>query len=127
MAADTLLEVTDLSVSFRSEKGMVHILERISFTVGAQEILSIVGESGSGKSMTSLAVMRLITDPNAVISIGYLQDGILAKVDRASMLCSLEARTPFLDLEMANLARRIPSSRPTFGSYPSTRRAFSIE
>ncbi len=38
----------------------------------------------------------------------YLQDGILAKVDRASMLCSLEARTPFLDIEVANLARRIP-------------------
>jgi asparagine synthase (glutamine-hydrolysing) len=38
----------------------------------------------------------------------YLQDGILAKVDRASMLCSLEARTPFLDLEVANVARRIP-------------------
>jgi asparagine synthase (glutamine-hydrolysing) len=38
----------------------------------------------------------------------YLQDGILAKVDRASMMCSLEARSPFLDLEMVNLARRIP-------------------
>lgn len=38
----------------------------------------------------------------------YLQDGILAKVDRASMLCSLEARTPFLDIEVADLARRIP-------------------
>lgn len=38
----------------------------------------------------------------------YLQDGILAKVDRASMLCSLEARSPFLDIEVANLARRIP-------------------
>jgi asparagine synthase (glutamine-hydrolysing) len=40
----------------------------------------------------------------------YLQDGILAKVDRASMLCSLEARSPFLDLEVVNLARRIPAS-----------------
>lgn len=38
----------------------------------------------------------------------YLQDGILAKVDRASMMCSLEARSPFLDIEVANLARRIP-------------------
>lgn len=38
----------------------------------------------------------------------YLQDGILAKVDRASMLCSLEARSPFLDIEVADLARRIP-------------------
>jgi asparagine synthase (glutamine-hydrolysing) len=39
----------------------------------------------------------------------YLQDGILAKVDRASMLCSLEARSPFLDLEVVDLARRIPA------------------
>ena len=40
----------------------------------------------------------------------YLQDGILAKVDRASMLNSLEARSPFLDIEVANLARKIPHS-----------------
>jgi asparagine synthase (glutamine-hydrolysing) len=38
----------------------------------------------------------------------YLSDGILAKVDRASMLCSLEARSPFLDIDVANVARRIP-------------------
>jgi asparagine synthase (glutamine-hydrolysing) len=38
----------------------------------------------------------------------YLQDGIMAKVDRASMLCSLEARSPFLDIEFVDLARRIP-------------------
>jgi asparagine synthase (glutamine-hydrolysing) len=38
----------------------------------------------------------------------YLQDGILAKVDRASMMNSLEARSPFLDIEFVNLARRIP-------------------
>jgi peptide/nickel transport system ATP-binding protein len=63
-----LLDVRDLCVSFRSERGIIRILENVSFTVGAQEILSIVGESGSGKSMTSLAIMRLITDPNAIIS-----------------------------------------------------------
>lgn len=71
MAADTqspLLDVQNLCVSFRSERGLIRILEDVSFSVGQNEILSIVGESGSGKSMTSLAIMRLITDPNAVIS-----------------------------------------------------------
>ena len=38
----------------------------------------------------------------------YLQDGILPKVDRASMMHGLEARSPFLDLEVADFARRLP-------------------
>lgn len=38
----------------------------------------------------------------------YLQDGILAKVDRASMMNSLEARAPLLDLALADFARRLP-------------------
>ena len=76
----TLLDVRDLCVSFRSERGIIRILENVSFTVGQREILSIVGESGSGKSMTSLAVMRLITDPNAIItgSITYKGRDLLA-------------------------------------------------
>lgn len=38
----------------------------------------------------------------------YLQDGILAKADRASMMNSLEVRSPFLDIEVADFARRLP-------------------
>jgi asparagine synthase (glutamine-hydrolysing) len=39
----------------------------------------------------------------------YLQDDILMKVDRASMLNSLEVRAPFLDIDLVNRVRRIPS------------------
>jgi len=39
----------------------------------------------------------------------YLQDGILAKADRASMMNSLEVRSPFLDIEVADFARKLPS------------------
>jgi asparagine synthase (glutamine-hydrolysing) len=46
----------------------------------------------------------------------YLQDDILVKVDRASMLCSLEARSPFLDIEVVDLARRIPWQLKLHGS-----------
>jgi asparagine synthase (glutamine-hydrolysing) len=38
----------------------------------------------------------------------YLQDDILTKVDRASMMHSLEVRAPFLDIEVIDFVRRIP-------------------
>ena len=38
----------------------------------------------------------------------YMQDDILTKVDRASMMHSLEVRAPFLDIELVDFARRIP-------------------
>jgi asparagine synthase (glutamine-hydrolysing) len=40
----------------------------------------------------------------------YLSEDILTKVDRASMLCSLETRAPLLDQEVIELAARMPSS-----------------
>ncbi len=62
-----LLKVRDLSVSFRTARGLVRAVEGLSFELHAGEILGVVGESGSGKSISLLAVMGLIQDPNALI------------------------------------------------------------
>ena len=55
-----LLEIDDLSVIFRSERGEVRAVSSVSLKVDAGETLAIVGESGSGKSVTALSVLRLL-------------------------------------------------------------------
>jgi peptide/nickel transport system ATP-binding protein len=66
--AEPLLEVRDLSIEFRTRGGRVRAVDRLSFTVGEREIVGLVGESGSGKTISMLASVGLISDPNAVVS-----------------------------------------------------------
>ncbi len=62
-----LLEVTDLSVRFETDDGIVHAVDRLSFTLAEREVLGIVGESGCGKSVTAMSLLRLLPT-TAVIS-----------------------------------------------------------
>jgi len=55
-----VLQVSNLTTSFRTDEGWKPIVKDISFSLKPKETLAIVGESGSGKSVTALSIMRLL-------------------------------------------------------------------
>jgi peptide/nickel transport system ATP-binding protein len=63
-----VLRVRDLNIAFRTKNGVTNAVENLSFDVEAREILGLVGESGSGKTLSMLACLGLINDPNAIIT-----------------------------------------------------------
>ena len=75
MSEAPLLEVEDLRVRFKTQRGLVHAVNGISFDVRPGETLGLVGESGCGKSVTALATMGILPRAARITSGSIRLDG----------------------------------------------------
>jgi len=62
-----ILDVKNLRTTFKTDDGIVHAVNGISYQLHEGETLGLVGESGCGKSVSVLSIMRLLQQPPAKI------------------------------------------------------------
>ncbi len=67
---EPILSIRDLAVEFKTDDGIVHAVDGITYDVFPGETLGIVGESGSGKSVSTLSILGLIPQPPGRIASG---------------------------------------------------------
>jgi peptide/nickel transport system ATP-binding protein len=65
--SEPILNVEDLRVAFRTDDGIVHAVDGISYTLQEGRTLGIVGESGSGKTVSSLTTLGLTRSRGSTI------------------------------------------------------------
>ena len=64
----SLLEIQNLSTSFRTPYGTVLAVDDVSLSLEQGETLGVVGESGCGKTVLALSLMRLVPEPPGQIT-----------------------------------------------------------
>ena len=71
----TLLSIRNLSVEFHTEEGVVRAVDQVSFDIPRGKTVCLVGESGCGKSVSSYALLGLVSPPGRVVEGEAILDG----------------------------------------------------
>ncbi|MBK5241423.1 MAG: ABC transporter ATP-binding protein [Clostridium sp.] len=64
---EELLKINNLKTYFNTDKGIVPAVDGVSLSVKRGQIIGIVGESGCGKSVTSLSILKLVSEPGKIV------------------------------------------------------------
>ncbi len=68
--SSSLLNINNLSISFKTDKGHLTVVSDLSFDIKKSEVFGLVGESGCGKSLTALSILRIL--PNNAFAEGEI-------------------------------------------------------
>jgi oligopeptide/dipeptide ABC transporter ATP-binding protein len=66
----SLLNINNLSVSFKTDKGLIKVVSNLFLDIKKAEVFGLVGESGCGKSLTALSILRIL--PNNAFAEGEI-------------------------------------------------------
>jgi peptide/nickel transport system ATP-binding protein len=69
---EPVLKIEGLQTCFKTKRGLLTAVDRVSLHVNPKETLGVVGESGCGKSVMALSVLQLLPKPLAHIAEGKI-------------------------------------------------------
>lgn len=69
---DSLLEIKNLSVIYKTDEAVVRAVNKIGFSVMPGETIGLVGETGAGKTTTALAILQLLPEMTGRVTGGEI-------------------------------------------------------
>ena len=71
--SDTILDIKDLKVIYKTDLETVNAVNGISLTIQKGKTLGLVGETGAGKTTTALSILRLLPSNTGQILAGHIK------------------------------------------------------